>query len=294
MEQIAAPDKTVHASASTQPLLHKLLDAKQDHQGLVDDTLSSTSQSSNMKTELMRSSSFSKSLTLHLPKRSPGPGPESPLSHVSHPNFSDPIPSNSSTFCTSLFSSSLASPEPRRRIGTLPFLPHPPKCEQQVSAGQSLGSSVLLSSDIGNSLDEAEHSDDLNGLLNLSGDGSDGSYHGENNALHFAEHMEFQFLSEQLGIAITDNEESPRLDVSFVQFVPHNPPYSRTSLQLFLVVICFCCDVLRTYTAHYHNFHHFQCHLAPTRVYRIQDHRLKFSLAHPGHLLGLQLLTRQE
>ncbi|TVU07680.1 hypothetical protein EJB05_41045 [Eragrostis curvula] len=212
VKQMAAPDKTVHASTSTQPLVHKLLDAKLDHQVLVDDTLSSTSQSSSIKTELMRSSSFSKSLTLNLQKRSPDTDPESPLSHVSHPNFSDPIPSNSSTFCTSLFSSSLSNPEPTRQIGTLPFLPHPPKCEQQVSAGQSSSSSLLLSGDIGNSLDEAEHSDDLKDLLNLSGHGSDGSYHGENNALAFAEHMEFQFLSEQLGIAITDNEESPRLD----------------------------------------------------------------------------------
>lgn len=216
MEQITAPDKTVHASTSTQPLLHKLLDAKLDRQGFLDDTLSSTSQSSDIKTELMRSSSLSKSLTLNLRKRSPEPDPESPVSHVSHPNFSDPIPSNSSTFCTSLFSSSLANPEPSRQIGILPFLPHPPKCEQQVSAGQSSSSSLLLSGDVANSLDEAEHSDDLKDLLNLSGDGSDGSYHGENNDLAFAEHMEFQFLSEQLGIAITDNEESPRLDVSLL------------------------------------------------------------------------------
>ncbi|KAL6603268.1 hypothetical protein ACP70R_043629 [Stipagrostis hirtigluma subsp. patula] len=211
VEQIAAPDKTVHASTSTLPLVHKLFDSKLDHQSLVDDTLSSTSQSSNIKTELIRSSSLSKSLTSNL-KRSPEPDPESPLSHVSQPNFSDPISSNSSTFCTSLFSSSLTNPEPCRQIGSLPFLPHPPKCEQQVSAGQSSSSSLLLSSDIGSALDEAEQSDDLKDFLNLSGDASDGSYHGENNALAFAEQMEFQFLSEQLGIAITDNEESPRLD----------------------------------------------------------------------------------
>src|SRR5438128_5697648 len=105
VEQMAAPEKTVHASTSAQPLVHKLFDAKLDHQGLVDDTLSSTSQSSNIKTELMRSSSLSKSLTSNLQKRSPEPDPESPLSHVSHPNFSDPISANSSTFCTSLFSS---------------------------------------------------------------------------------------------------------------------------------------------------------------------------------------------
>jgi hypothetical protein len=99
-------------------------------------------------------------------------------------------------------------------MGTLPFLPHPPKCEQQVSAGQSSSSSLLFIGDTGNALDEAEQSDDLKDFLNLSGDASDGSFHGENNAMAFDEQMEFQFLSEQLGIAITDNEESPHLDVS--------------------------------------------------------------------------------
>jgi len=34
------------------------------------------------------------------------------------------------------------------------------------------------------------------------------------NGMAFREQMEFQFLSEQLGIAITNNEESPQLDVS--------------------------------------------------------------------------------
>ncbi|CAN6215713.1 unnamed protein product [Urochloa humidicola] len=211
-EQIIDPDQTVHARTSTQPSLHKLFDAKSDHQLLIDDTLSSTSQSSNIKTELIRSSSLSRSLSVNLQKRSPESDPESPLSHISHPKFSDHILSNSSTFCTSLFSSSSKNTDPCRQIGTLPFLPHPPKCEQQFSAGHSPSSSLFLSCDTSNALDEAEQSDDLKDFLNLSGDASDGSFHGENNALAFDEQMEFQFLSEQLGIAITDNEESPHLD----------------------------------------------------------------------------------
>ncbi|CAN6176877.1 unnamed protein product [Urochloa humidicola] len=211
-EQIIAHDQTVHACASTQTSVHKLFDAKSDHRLLIDDTLSSTSQSSNIKTELIRSSSLSRSLSINLQKRSPESDPESPMSHISHPKFSDPILSNSSTFCTSLFSSSSKNTDPCRQMGTLPFLPHPPMCEQQVSAGHSSSSSLLLSCDNGNALDEAEQSDDLKDFLNLSGDASDGSFHGENNALAFDEQMEFQFLSEQLGIAITDNEESPHLD----------------------------------------------------------------------------------
>jgi hypothetical protein len=215
-EQIIAPNQIVHACTSTQTSVHKLFDAKLDHGLLIDDTLSSTSQSSNIKTELIRTSSLSRSLSVNLQKRSPESDLESPLSHISHPKFSDPILSNSSTFCTSLFSSSSKNTDPCRQIGTLPFLPHPPKCEQQVSAGQSSSSSLLLNGDTGNALDEAGKSDDLKDFLTLSGDASDGSFHGENNTLAFDEQMEFQFLSEQLGIAITDNEESPHLDVSEV------------------------------------------------------------------------------
>jgi len=97
-------------------------------------------------------------------------------------------------------------------MGALPFLPHPPKCEQQVFPGQSSSSSLQLSGDTGNVHDEAEQPDDIKDFLNLSGDASDGSFHGENHAFAYAEQMEFQYLSEQLGIAITDNEESPQLD----------------------------------------------------------------------------------
>jgi len=208
MEQIAASDKTAHVSALS---VHKLFDAKLDHHSLMDGTSASTSQSSNIKTELIRSSSLSRSLSVNLQKRSPESDPESPQSHVSHPKFSEPMFSNSSTFCTSLFSSSSTKTEPCHQMGTLPFLPHPPKCEQQVSAGQSSSSSLLLSGDTGNGLDEAEQSDDLKDFLDLSGDASDGSFQ-ENNALAYDEQMEFQFLSEQLGIAITDNEKSPHLD----------------------------------------------------------------------------------
>lgn len=212
---IAVPEQTAHSYAcgSTQSSVHKLLDAKLDHLGLLDDNRSSTSQSSCIKTELIRSSSLPRSsLPFNRQKRSTESDPESPLSHVSHPNFSDPMASNSSTFCTSLFSSSSTNPAPCRQIGALPFLPHPPKCEQQAFPGQSSSSSLQLSGDTGNVHDEAEKSDDIKDFLNLSGDASDGSFHGESHAFAYAEQMEFQYLSEQLGIAITDNEESPHLD----------------------------------------------------------------------------------
>ncbi|KAL5200142.1 hypothetical protein ABZP36_021345 [Zizania latifolia] len=211
-QSVVAPDKIVENCQSTKHSTRRLFDAKLDQQGLMDDKLSSTNRSSDIKIELIRSSSLPNLLPFQKRSSESEPEPGSPLSHVSHPNVSEPVFSNSSTFCTSLFSSSTTESEPSRQMGTLPFLP-PPKCEQQVSAGQSSSSSLLLSGDIGNAHDEPEHSDDLKDFLNLSGgNASDGSFHGENNAIAFAEQMEFQFLSEQLGIAITDNEESPRLD----------------------------------------------------------------------------------
>ena len=97
----------------------------------------------------------------------------------------DPIlPSSSSTFCTSMYSSSSTNSKSCRQAGALPFLPHPPKCEQkqqQTSGGQSSSSSSLLfGTDLNNGgQSEAEHSADLKDFLNLSGDASEDSFHGE-------------------------------------------------------------------------------------------------------------------
>ena len=77
---------------------------------------------------------------------------------------------------------------------------------------------MQLSGDTGNVHGEAEQPDDIKDFLNLSGDASEGSFHGENNAFAFAEQMEFQILSEELGIAITDNDESRQLDVSSLPY----------------------------------------------------------------------------
>lgn len=132
-------------------------------------------------------------------------------------------PSNASTFCTSMYSSSAAaaadSSKSCRQAGALPFLPHPPKREQQQQQQQSSSSpSLLVCTDLGNGGQdeaEAEHPAELKDFLNLSGEASwRGGFHGESSgvAFRFGEQVEFQFLSEQLGIAITDHDESPRLD----------------------------------------------------------------------------------
>lgn len=125
-------------------------------------------------------------------------------------------PSNASTFCTSMYSSlssaAADSSKSCRQAGALPFLPHPPKREQQSS------SSPLVCTDLSNGGQdeaEAEHPAELKDFLNLSGEASwRGGFHGESSgvAFRFGEQVEFQFLSEQLGIAITDHDESPRLD----------------------------------------------------------------------------------
>ncbi|XP_044407876.1 protein PHOSPHATE STARVATION RESPONSE 3 isoform X1 [Triticum aestivum] len=136
------------------------------------------------------------------------------ISRVSYADLSDPNSSSSSTFCASMYSASPTNSKLCWQISGLPFLPHPPKCEQQqFSAAQSSISALLFAadhSDGGQGHDE--HSHDLKDFLNLSGNASDSSFRGGGSSMDFSEQLEFQLLSEQLGIAITDNEESPRLD----------------------------------------------------------------------------------
>lgn len=99
-----------------------------------------------------------------------------------------------------------------KQLSNLPFLPHPPKNEQLASAVHSSKSPSVFS-DVHS---ESEQSDDLmKDFLNLSGDASDDMFHQENHdhdCSTFNEQMDFQTLSEQLGITITDNGESPSLD----------------------------------------------------------------------------------
>ncbi|RRT72530.1 hypothetical protein B296_00030124 [Ensete ventricosum] len=191
------PEGTEHFHHSRQ--LSVQFNNQHDCKNLLDDRLSSTSPY-HAQTELFKSSSFK---------------PGSPRSYVSHSQCSDRMFSRSSTFCTSLYSSSSAISESYQKLSSSPFLPHPPKCEKQNSVVQS---SSLFNGDTSARSCEDEHTDDLmKDFLNLSGDASDGSTHGEiygSNGIAFSEQIELQLLSEQLGIAITDNGESPCLDVS--------------------------------------------------------------------------------
>lgn len=201
-----------HASSSTQ----NLFTSEADCQKLSNDSLSNTSQFSYVRTDVTNSSSLQNGLPLNRPNLSPESEMGSPLAHVSLPQHSDHMFSRSSTFCTRLYLSTPASSMTCRQLSNLPFLPHPPKNEQLVSAVQSSNSPSVFSGDISDIHSEGKHSDDLmKDFLNLSGDASDGSFHHEhhdNNSSEFNEQMELQLLSEQLGIAIADNGENPCLD----------------------------------------------------------------------------------
>lgn len=213
VKQFGGPDRMVHTCTAPQPSAHQLFSAKIDRCGSPNDPQSSCAAAQSSKA--IHSSSLPKILPFDLQKCSP----ESSVSHISQAELSDPISSSSSTFCTSMYSSSSTNSKSCQQTGTLSFLPHPHKCEQkqqqqQTSCGHSSSSaSRLFGTDLNDGCpNEAEHSGDFKDFLHLYGDASEGGFHGESSAMAFREQMEFQFLSEQLGIAITDNEESPRLD----------------------------------------------------------------------------------
>ncbi|KAF8677068.1 hypothetical protein HU200_046529 [Digitaria exilis] len=218
VKQFSGPDRMAHTCTAPQPSAHSLFSANSDHCGSTRDPQSScaAAQSSSFKSKMVGSLSLTKILPFDLQKSSPDSNPGSAASRVSQAELLDPISSSSSTFCSSMFSSTQIKSESCRQKGALPFLPHPPKCEQQkqISTGQSSSSSSLLfGADLSTgSNNGAEHSGDVKDFLNLSGDVSEGSFHGESNAMAFSEQMEFQFLSE----------ESPRLDQKyrFAKYLP--------------------------------------------------------------------------
>ncbi|XP_071724876.1 myb family transcription factor PHL6 [Rutidosis leptorrhynchoides] len=137
--------------------------------------------------------------------------PSSPRSLPLHPQHSNGTLQRSSVFCTSLYQSSSSSSETQRQLGNLPFLPHPTSFSQSVSATDSSNSPLIYSEDVGKPFDD-EHSEVfMRDFLNLHGDGSETSFHGEGN-LELADQLDLQFLSDELDIAITDHGENSRLD----------------------------------------------------------------------------------
>ncbi|KAK3152114.1 hypothetical protein QOZ80_2BG0154610 [Eleusine coracana subsp. coracana] len=200
-----------HTCTAPQHSAHKLLSAKSKQCGSIHNP-----EAAKVKTEINCSSNLPTTHLFDLQKVSPVSDAENSISHISQADFSETILSSSSTFCTSMYSTSSTNYNTCRQTSALPFLPHPPKCaqQQQHSAGQSSSSSSLLyGADLNDGdHDDTKHSDDLQDFLNLSGDASESSFHGESKSMAFNDHMEIHFLSEQLGIAMTNNEDSPRLD----------------------------------------------------------------------------------
>ncbi|KAI0504603.1 hypothetical protein KFK09_015555 [Dendrobium nobile] len=124
--------------------------------------------------------------------------PQTPPSSMSHPQKLEYAFSRTSTFCTKLYSSNSTNSETCGLLNNLPFHAQHPKSGQE---------------GVNN---KPKHSDDLTKeFLNLSGEISgdrihDGNHNSSNMPL--MEQMDLQILSEQLGIAITDNGDCPSLD----------------------------------------------------------------------------------
>lgn len=166
-----------------------------------------------IRTESLNSTHMQAS-TVQLKKNKLKSGSSSPISPSSHDKSAF---SRSSVFCTSLYLSSSSTSETQRQLGNLPFLPHPPTCHQSISAVDSSKSPVVFSEDLSNAYNEDNSEVIMKDFLNLSGDACDGCFqdlHCESDSFAFTEHLELQFLSDELDIAITDHGENPRLDVS--------------------------------------------------------------------------------
>ncbi|KAL9386144.1 hypothetical protein Peur_023154 [Populus x canadensis] len=153
--------------------------------------------------------------TVQHQKYHPKSGPDSPVSLAYHVQLSKSTFQRSSVFCTSLYLSSSSISETNRQLGNFPFLPHPPTYSQSVSATDSTKSPQLVSEDLSSPFDEERSDGFMIDFLNLSGDASEGGFHGMNctsDNLELTEQLELQFLSDELDIAITDHGENPRLD----------------------------------------------------------------------------------
>lgn len=214
MKRSHSPEGATSSHIALPSSTHQLFSSQPDCQKLFIESLPDKSISSNVRTDVSSSCGLQDGLPYNQRKLSADSELRNSLSPMSNPQYSEPMFSRSSTFCTRLYLSSSTSSMSCRQLSNLPFLPHPPKSEQLASPGKSSSPPLLYNGDIGDTHSEGEHYD-LMDFLNLSGDASDGSFHGENcnhNSTALKEQIDLQILSEQLGIAITDNGESSRLD----------------------------------------------------------------------------------
>lgn len=199
--------------------IHNFLPIESEGQSSLAAECISSHPSSFIQKESLSSSNHIRASTIQLQSTCLTSVPSSPVSPSSHAKSAS---SRSSVFCTSLYLSSSSTSETQRQLGNLPFLPHPPTCNQSVSAADSSKSPSVFSGDIGNPYDEDNSEVLIKDFLNLPGDCSDGTFpvmHCGTDGLALTEQLELQFLSDELDIAITDHGENPRLDVSKFQLL---------------------------------------------------------------------------
>ncbi|KAJ4964436.1 hypothetical protein NE237_024375 [Protea cynaroides] len=208
---------TIKQKESPKSVTHtySIFNAESKGQHLLDDDSSSGRLPLYVQKESFNSPSLGRASPYPPQKLSPNLELNSPVSPGSYPQHPKSMFSRSSAFCTSLYLSSSTSSETNRQLGNLPFLPHPPTCNQSISSVYSSKSPLLLSGDFSEQGDEDSSEYLMKDFLNFPGESSDGDFHGENYAngsLTFTEQMELQMLSEELDIVITGNAKNPRLD----------------------------------------------------------------------------------
>lgn len=194
--------------------VHDFLSSGSEGRSLLAGECSSSRPSPFIRTESIRSPTLMGASSIHPPKYFFGSGSNTPMSLGSQVQHTKNPFSRSSVFCTSLYQSSSSSSETHRQLGNLPFLP-PPTCNQSISAVDSTNSPLLFSADLGNQYDEDQSEGLMKDFLNLPGDASHGSFHGlscESDSLGLTDHLELQYLSDELDIAITDHGEIPGVD----------------------------------------------------------------------------------
>ncbi|KAJ6288203.1 hypothetical protein OIU76_024233, partial [Salix suchowensis] len=218
---IASVRKSETSKGATQPFCSALFPIQNSFSSKSDCQSSSTGESSSpCPSPLIRTESLGSPSTMQLSTAQHQMvclkfGPDSPLSPTSRVQDSKSTFQRSSVFCTSLYHSSSSSSETNRQLGNLPFLPHPPTYSHSVSATDSTKSPLLFSEDLSNQYDEDLSDAFMKDIFNLSGNASEGSFHGMNytsDNLELTEQLDLQFLSDELDIAITDHGENPRLD----------------------------------------------------------------------------------
>ncbi|KAF3780531.1 PHR1-LIKE 1 protein [Nymphaea thermarum] len=121
------------------------------------------------------------------------------------------IHSPSSTFCTNLYLSTSTCSENYRHLGNLPFLPNPTSPSPASVLNPSNSFAVDLA--LGHQCSKDEYvEENTNDYLSLNGDCVADPEH-LNDDIAYPELQEWDFLSDQLDMAITDDGKNPSLDV---------------------------------------------------------------------------------